>query len=130
MTVMQPWKCPPYDKVSFLPDADRPEGIEQFQRYENCIECGHCVSACPISGSDPDYLGPAAMAVAWRVVEEPRSADPTSALAWVDNERGCWRCHVAFECSQVCPSDVDPGRSIMALRGELTKRRVRRLFGH
>jgi len=113
----------------FLPEADLPEGIENWLRYENCLECGCCVSACPVSGSDPDYLGPAALAAAWRVVDEPRSSDPEIVLDWVDNEHGCWRCHVAFECSEVCPSDVDPGGAIMALRGELTKRKFRRLFG-
>jgi len=113
----------------FIPEADIPEGIEAWQRYENCLECGCCVSACPVTGSDPDYLGPAALAAAWRVVAEPRNSDPAAALDWVDNEHGCWRCHVAFECSQVCPSDVDPAGAIMSLRGELTKRKFRRLFG-
>lgn len=120
----------PYLRQSeFLPEAETPEGIEQFQRYENCLECGICVSACPITGSDADYLGPAAMAAAWRVVAEPRTGDPEFALSWVDNHHGCWRCHVAYECTEVCPSDVDPGGSIMALRKSLTGRRFRWLFG-
>ncbi len=116
-------------KSEFMPEAELPEGIEKWLRYENCLECGCCVSACPVAGSDPEYLSPAAMAAAWRVVEEPRSSDPQFALDWVDNEHGCWRCHAAFECSEVCPSDVFPGEAIMALRGELTKRKFRRLFG-
>jgi len=120
----------PYIRESeFLPMAETPEGIASHTRYENCIECGICVSACPIAGSDPAYLGPAAMAAAWRVVAEPRGEDPTLRLDWVDNEHGCWRCHVAFECTEVCPSSVEPGESIMALRRELTKRKLRRLFG-
>ena len=120
----------PYLRQSeFMPEADLPEGIDQFQRYENCLECGICVSACPVTGSDPSYLGPAAIAAAQRVVEEPRDSDPDFALAWVDNEHGCWRCHVAYECSEACPSDVDPAGLIMALRGDLTKRRFGRLFG-
>jgi len=113
----------------FMPEADLPEGIESWLRYENCLECGCCVSACPITGSDADYLGPAALAAVWRVVAEPRESDPQAALDWVDNEHGCWRCHAAFECSEVCPSDVDPAGAIMALRGELTRRKFRRLFG-
>ncbi len=113
----------------FIPDAQLPEGIAQYQRYENCLECGICVSACPVAGSDPTYLGPAALAAAWRVVAEPRDGDPDFALDWVDNEHGCWRCHVAYECSEVCPSDVDPGGAIMALRGRITGRKLRRLFG-
>jgi succinate dehydrogenase / fumarate reductase iron-sulfur subunit len=120
----------PYLRQSeFLPGAEMPEGIEMHQRYENCLECGVCVSACPVAGSDLLYLGPAAMAAAGRVVKEPRDSDPDFALAWVDNEHGCWRCHVAYECSEACPSDVDPAGEIMSLRGALTKRRFGRLFG-
>lgn len=113
----------------FLPDSQVAEGVERHVRYENCIECGLCVSACPITGSDPAYLGPAALAAAWRVVEEPRGADVQAVLNWVDQEHGCWRCHQAFECSEVCPSNVDPAGAIMALRGELTRRKLRRWFG-
>lgn len=120
----------PYVRHSeFLPWAQTPDGIDSYSRFENCIECGACVSACPISGTDPDYYGPAALAAAWRVVEEPRGRQPQQALNWVDNEKGCWRCHVAFECTEVCPSGVDPGGKIMALRGELSKQKLRGLFG-
>lgn len=120
----------PYLRQSeFNPGTDLPEGIALWIRYENCLECGCCVSACPVAGSDPEYLGPAAMAAAWRVVEEPRDSDARFALDWADNEHGCWRCHAAFECSEACPSDVFPGEAIMALRGELTKNKFRRLFG-
>jgi succinate dehydrogenase / fumarate reductase iron-sulfur subunit len=113
----------------FMPEAELPDGIETWLRFENCIECGCCVSACPITGSDPEYLGPAALAAAWRVVAEPRESDPQAALDWIDNEHGCWRCHVAFECSEACPSDVYPAEAIMALRGELSRGIFRRLFG-
>ena len=113
----------------FLPHAVPPGSIERYERYENCLECGICVSACPVMGSDGAYLGPAAMAAAWRVVQEPRGGDPVAALAWVDQESGCWRCHVAYECSEACPSEVDPAGAIMGLRKELTKKKIRRLFG-
>lgn len=138
---MQPF----YDKYSdadmtyvrrseFIPEAENPLALLQdgplgYTRYENCLECGLCVSACPVVGSDPLYLGPAAMAAAWRVVEEPRTGDPQVVLNWVDQEHGCWRCHVAFECSEVCPSNVNPGESIMQLRHALTRRKLRRFFG-
>ncbi|MEZ4518120.1 MAG: succinate dehydrogenase/fumarate reductase iron-sulfur subunit [Chloroflexota bacterium] len=113
----------------FLPDAEVAEGIENYMRCENCIECGLCVSACPIMGSDPEYYGPAALAAVNRVVEEPRGLETESLLDWVDNQKGCWRCHVAYECSEVCPSGVDPGGHIMALRRQLTRRRFSRLLG-
>lgn len=120
----------PYVRQSeFLPQATVPDGMAIFSRFENCIECGACVSACPITATDEEYYGPAALAAAQRVVEEPRGRDPQEALRWVDNEKGCWRCHVAYECTEVCPSDVDPGGKIMALRGELGKQKLRSLFG-
>ncbi|HZD11363.1 MAG TPA: succinate dehydrogenase/fumarate reductase iron-sulfur subunit [Candidatus Binatia bacterium] len=120
----------PYVRHSeYLPAAKTPADLDHYSRFENCVECGACVSACPIMGSDQDYYGPAALAAAWRVVEEPRGHDPEAVLNWVDNEQGCWRCHVAYECTEVCPSGVDPGGKIMSLRGELGKQKLRRLFG-
>jgi succinate dehydrogenase / fumarate reductase, iron-sulfur subunit len=110
-----------------LASQEEHEPAPPFARYEDCIECGLCVSACPIAGSDSAYLGPAALAAAWRTVQEPRSADPPVVLAWVDDEQGCWRCHASFECTEVCPSGVDPAGAAMALRRELTKRKLGRL---
>lgn len=113
----------------YLPQAEVPEGIEAYERFENCIECGLCLSGCPITGSDPEYYGPAALAAVNRVVVEPRGLRIEPVLDWVDNEKGCWRCHVAYECTEVCPSNVDPGGAIMSLRRQLTKRRFRGLLG-
>jgi succinate dehydrogenase / fumarate reductase iron-sulfur subunit len=107
------------------PDPD--EAVLPFARFEDCIECGLCVSACPIAGSDSRYVGPAALAAAWRSVAEPRGADTGQVLAWADDEQGCWRCHASFECTEACPSAADPAGAIMALRGELTKRKLGRI---
>ncbi len=95
-------------------------------RLEDCVECGLCVSACPIAATDPDYLGPAALGAAWRVVTEPRSADPRAVLELVDDHHGCWRCHLSFACSQVCPTGADPALGIMSLRGALTRQLLTR----
>ena len=113
----------------YLEDAEVAEGLEAYSRCENCIECNLCVSACPIMGTDELYLGPATLAAAWRVVEEPRGLPVKPLLDWVDSENGCWRCHVAYECNAACPSEVYPGDKIMALRRDLTKRKFRGLFG-
>ena len=100
------------------------EDAFNYLRLSDCIECGLCVSACPIAGSDPDYLGPAVLAAVQqrRIDREPELA------SLVDREAGAWRCHSAFECSEVCPSKVEPGWRIMDLRWQLIRRRVRGLF--
>jgi len=95
-------------------------------RYENCIECGICISACPIPGTNPDYLGPAMLAAIGRMVAEPRGGvDVKSLLALADSEEGLWRCHTAFECSEACPANVDPAGIMMMLR----RQRIKRIFG-
>lgn len=90
-----------------------------FNWFESCIECGLCVSACPVAGTDAQYAGPALLAAAGRVVAEPRGQDVETVLRQVDQEHGLWRCHAAFECSDVCPSKVDPAGEIMGLRNRL-----------
>ncbi len=112
-----------------LPTGAAAEGVDVRTRYEDCIECGICVSACPIAGSDPRYLGPAALAAAWRTVAEPRGASPAAALRLTDDEHGIWRCHVAYECTEACPSNADPAGSIMRLRRAAVAARFRRAFG-
>ncbi len=119
-----PLEMPLVRRSEYLPTAEPPEGVAAYTRLENCLECGLCLSACPIMGSDARYLGPAALAAAWRVVEEPRQADPEAALALADTPHGCWRCHVAMACSAVCPAEVDPGGAIMNLRRTIVRRRL------
>lgn len=120
----------PLIRASELAAGSRPaEGIAAAGRFENCIECGLCVSACPITATDARYIGPAALAAAWRVVAEPRTSSAGRALAMADVEHGIWRCHTAYECSEACPSNVDPAGAIMQLRRQAIGQKVRTLFG-
>lgn len=108
----------------FRPAGPAEKG-EDFIRLSDCIECGLCMSACPIVGSNPDYLGPAPLAGAHQA---SLNGNPRL-LELVSGAEGVWRCHSAFECTSVCPSDVDPGWRIMELRrkalGEKIKNWVR-----
>jgi succinate dehydrogenase / fumarate reductase iron-sulfur subunit len=113
-----------------VPGAVPAPGIRALTRFEDCIECGLCVSACPIEASDAAYEGPAVLAAAWRIIEEPRDADPERAFALVDGDQGAWRCHLAFECSEACPSGALPAEGIMHLRRGLLRHRLRAAFAH
>jgi succinate dehydrogenase / fumarate reductase iron-sulfur subunit len=103
-----------------LPEAQAPDGLARYVRLEDCIECGLCLSACPVAATSQDYVGPAALAWAQRLLEEPRGADREDVLAWASRPEGVWRCHVGLECTTACPSDAIPAERIMALRRALT----------
>ena len=106
-----------------------PENLSRFNRFENCIECGICMSACPTMAADQKFLGPAGLAAIYRArqkTDEPRTAAHLLGLA--DGEHGVWRCHSAFECTEACPQAVDPAGKIMALRRELTARRFKQFW--
>jgi len=90
-----------------------------FVRLEDCIECGLCLSACPVAATSHDYVGPAALAAAERLLEEPRGVEREDVLAWASRPEAVWRCHVGLECTRACPTDAIPAERIMALRREL-----------
>jgi succinate dehydrogenase / fumarate reductase iron-sulfur subunit len=100
-------------------------GVDGHERFEDCIECGLCLSACPVAATDDSYVGPAALAYAQRMLERGEG-DREAILDWADGPGGAWRCHAAFECTEACPSDVRPAQRIMALRRELVRPRGRR----
>jgi succinate dehydrogenase / fumarate reductase iron-sulfur subunit len=105
------------------------EGVPEVQRFEDCIECGLCVSACPVAATDVRYAGPGVLAAARRVIEEPRGADVPRVSRMVGGGHGAWRCHLAFECSEVCPSNALPAERIAHLRRGLLAQWLRASLG-
>ena len=95
------------------------DDVGAAERFEDCIECLACVSACSVASGDPEYLGPAVLAAADRIVEEPRHQDAERILDLVNGEHGVWQCRSVWACSAVCPSGVDPAGRIMKLRRRL-----------
>jgi succinate dehydrogenase / fumarate reductase, iron-sulfur subunit len=107
--------------------VELPDNLSRFNRFENCIECGICMSACPTMAADDKFWGPAGLAAIYRACQ--KTDDPQEKahlLALADGEHGVWRCHSAFECLEACPQAVDPVGKIMALRRELTAQRFKK----
>ena len=83
----------------------------------NCIMCGACVSDCTVLEVDSNFIGPAALAKAWRFVEDPRDDGRSDRLQELnDEDGGIWDCTRCFMCVEVCPKDVAPMTRIMELR--------------
>jgi succinate dehydrogenase / fumarate reductase iron-sulfur subunit len=82
-----------------------------------CIQCGACVSDCLAMEVDPGFIGPAALAKAYRFVGDPRDDqhfERVNDLA--QDPQGIFDCTHCFNCVQACPKDVDPMGQIMRLR--------------
>lgn len=101
------------------------DDVEELFRLADCIECGLCISACPVAATTPFYVGPAVLAGA----QQGGAALNACVMDIVDSEDGAWRCHSAYECSEVCPSHVDPGWRLMDLRKNIVAHRVKKFFG-
>ncbi len=112
----------------WYPEAVTPPEVDHYERFENCIECGCCVSACPVTAAGNFYMGPAVLAAINRELVN-NGSDKNLLLDLAGSERGVWQCHSAFECSAVCPSDVNPAGHIMELRRRLITQKIKSLFG-
>jgi succinate dehydrogenase / fumarate reductase iron-sulfur subunit len=82
-----------------------------------CIQCGACVSDCLSMEIDPGFIGPAALAKAYRFVGDPRDAEHYERLKdLAEDEHGLYDCTHCFNCIDACPKGVAPMSQIMRLR--------------
>jgi succinate dehydrogenase / fumarate reductase iron-sulfur subunit len=82
-----------------------------------CIQCGACVSDCLAMEVDPGFIGPAALAKAYRFVGDPRDAEQFDRLNdLAQDPHGIFDCTHCFKCVEACPKDVNPMGQIMRLR--------------
>ena len=82
-----------------------------------CIQCGACVSDCLSMEVDPLFIGPAALAKAYRFVGDPRDAQQYERLKdLAEDPHGIYDCTHCFKCIEACPKGVAPMSQIMRLR--------------
>jgi succinate dehydrogenase / fumarate reductase iron-sulfur subunit len=94
-----------------------PESMIDITQSMACIQCGACVSSCLSMEADPDFIGPAALAKAYRFVGDPRDAETTERLHdLAEDPHGIYDCTHCFSCIDACPKGVAPMDQIMRLR--------------
>jgi succinate dehydrogenase / fumarate reductase, iron-sulfur subunit len=75
----------------------------------NCILCGACYSECNAKTVIPEFVGPHALAKAYRIIADNRSADGAERLQKSAQDlSGVWGCTRCFNCNSSCPMDVAP----------------------
>ena len=83
-----------------------PEERLQFDDTTNCILCASCYSACPIPEEHPAFIGPAAIAQAFRFLADSRDKGEEQRLSVLDDADGVWLCENHFKCTQACPRSI------------------------
>jgi fumarate reductase iron-sulfur subunit len=105
-----------------------PAELDEYKKFSMCINCMLCYSACPVYALDPDFLGPAAIALGQRYNLDSRdegAADRRDVLAAAD---GAWACTLVGECSTACPKGVDPAGAIQRYKLTAATYSVKRLL--
>jgi succinate dehydrogenase iron-sulfur subunit len=93
------------------------ENMVDITQTMACIQCGACVSDCLSMEVDPEFVGPAALAKAYRFVGDPRDSQPRERLLDLSqDEHGIYDCTHCFNCIDACPKEVAPMSQIMRLR--------------
>jgi fumarate reductase iron-sulfur subunit len=97
-----------------------PEELAAYKRYSMCINCLLCYSACPVFALDPEFVGPAAVALAQRYNLDSRDRGAAERMDVLSRHDGIWACTFVGECSVVCPKDVDPAGAIQRYKVRAT----------
>lgn len=90
--------------------------MENLIQEVSCISCGCCLMDCESFAVNPEFLGPHALAKAYRYADDPRDAAAVERLRRYNEPGGVWDCTHCFECVTVCPKGVAPLEQILKLR--------------
>jgi succinate dehydrogenase / fumarate reductase iron-sulfur subunit len=99
------------DKENMISPAER----KKLDGLVECILCGICFSACPVTSLNEDYYGPAALLKLRRFIEDKRD-NYKNRIDIGTTKQGVWGCRNAFNCQEVCPKDLSPARAINSIR--------------
>ena len=99
-----------------------PDDMKKLVDVANCIMCATCYSLCPVVSVDPAFAGPAAIAYAYRFIEDVRDGQRKERIAQI-SEDYLWLCAHCYACSY-CPKHVDPNDRIIDIKRAAIKDRV------
>ena len=108
---------PPPEKER-IQNQDNRRKIDEVIR---CILCASCTGACPVSGENPEYLGPAVIVQAFRRIFDSRDEESDSRMKQMDHPDAVWPCKNYFECTRVCPKEIPVTKSINFIKREIEK---------
>jgi succinate dehydrogenase / fumarate reductase, iron-sulfur subunit len=118
-----------YRKVlPFLINDQNPPATERLQSPEQravfddttkCILCAACTTACPITWTNEDWVGPAAIVNAHRFIYDSRDEGTEARLEVLNEKSGVWRCRTIFNCTDACPRGIQVTNAIEQVKRTL-----------
>ncbi len=115
---VKPWLDPGYDEPAEQERVVSQQKMNVIHKEALCIMCGCCVSECNSMESDPEFMGPAALAKGMRFVGDARDHAEVERLNTMNEEHGIWDCTRCYFCNERCPKGVDPRDAIAKLGAE------------
>jgi len=96
-----------------------PEEARSVEHLVYCILCGICWT-CPVNDKNSKYLGPTALAKAYRFIADSRLSNEhrSTIVDNVSDTNAVPACEKHFVCNRVCPKNVRPGTAIKNIREE------------
>ena len=113
-----------WEKLGVRPATVHPRATGFIDDMLDCISCGCCYSACSMVATNDEFLGPAALNRAYTLIADKRDAIRVERLKVVDRSYGVWRCHTQFNCSEVCPKNIVPTKSIQNLKRRCVLKKI------
>jgi succinate dehydrogenase / fumarate reductase, iron-sulfur subunit len=91
----------------------------KVSQVSNCILCGACYSDCNAKATVPEFVGPHALAKAYRMLADTRDGMTAERLEqYTQDLSGVWGCTRCFNCNTVCPVEVAPLDQITRIKAQ------------
>lgn len=101
-----------------------PEERSRLNQTGNCILCGACYSECNAREVDSSFVGPHALAKAYRTVADSRDQQTEERLEKYNRgTEGVWGCTRCYYCNTVCPMGVAPLDQIGKIKEKILDRK-------
>ena len=125
LPTVRPWLIREDETVEDVEFLQTPGELDNYKQFSMCINCMLCYAACPVYAAEPDFLGPAAIALAQRYNLDSRDQGAHQRLDLLATPQGVWACTYVGECSAACPKGVDPAGAIQRYKLTAATRTLR-----
>jgi len=111
-----------------VPATERLQSPEERAKLDGlyeCIMCACCTSSCPSFWWNPeDYMGPAALLLAYRFIADSRDTAKEERLADLTDPFSVFRCRGIMNCVDACPKELNPLQAINSIKEEMLEESV------